>query len=945
MRNIITSVLATLFTTTLFVGVANSQEVNFGPFSGSLNTTVSQGFQVRTEETDCKLIAGSDNTYSAALQGLIGGGANSGNGGCDAKMTSSLGESSKVIGIGSANSDDGNVNFKKGDFTDASSSLSLSYSGSTAEGIGLNFSASGLQNHVLDLNTPTFKQFSSEAKDHLEQNIKLGNAYVSLPMGNTDVTIGKYVQSQGVTALMQIGVNVVNPVSLPIIRAPGTLLKDALLPQAMIGFNTYLGQGISMEGYYQLEQSEVELDAAGAFFGSELLGVGSSSGLLNSSSPGERGSPAFSQYYNLAACAANFTGTWAALAAGNNMLTCTSAEEYANIGSGNTDGGTDIYSYHTTISTAGTGSGAATNSSNTLVEDIADGSAVAGAPLGLGSATNMASGFQTWATLGLHGALQVGSGGAIGAADSVGYANAVWGTGVQAHAITDTEYLAAYRTLAAHGTNYGFGTYSGVVDIKRAVDAKAKDDGQFGLNLSGYADDIGTGVEWGLYYNNSHSNAPRVRMLSITNGYAPHLYGHLLQQTTDALNANTGFNLERANAGAGAPVLNLLESAVAGVAFGPTLCYALIAAIDEGDIPNATHIHDSDTCYNLVRGLNPADGSDTGTNSVARFVGGAVGAMATLGYTNSARFQAYYPEDIQTFGASMATNVGSTTVNVEVAYRPDFPFQIDVADLVNNQLDSSGGSLVQSATIVAGAAASEPAVASLSAKAAAQRWSATPLCDLSSSGNASAEVAGYNYCDGTAEFDAWTLNTNFISFLSPSSPVVQEMGADSGSWLLDLGAVYVPSLDYKQGVVSANHFYSGHDVNQNGCNDTSGTSNALTFYKNALFGTNYCDDAGRAGANDFAVQAKFRGSLTYNNINNSQWNFSPSIAWDHGLSGNAPSSLGGWTEDSYQLGLGASFANQSGMSVALNYTNKLGDNMQNKSKDKDTLSASVSYSF
>jgi hypothetical protein len=325
-------------------------------------------------------------------------------------------------------------------------------------------------------------------------------------------------------------------------------------------------------------------------------------------------------------------------------------------------------------------------------------------------------------------------------------------------------------------------------------------------------------------------------------------------------------------------------------------------------------------------------------------VAGAAGALATLSYTNAARYQAYYPEDIQTIGASLATNVGSTTVNVEIAYRPDYPFQIDVADLVNNQLDSSGGSLVQSATIVAGAGASEPAVASLSAKAAAQRWSAAPLCDLSSSGNASLEMAGYNYCDGTAEFDAWTLNTNFISSLSPSSPIVQEMGADSGFMLLDLGAVYVPSLNYNQGVVSAAHFYAGHDVNQNGCNDTTGTSNALTFYKNALFGTNYCDDEGRAGADDFAVQAKFRGSLTYNNINNSQWNFSPSFAWDHGLIGNAPSSLGGWTEKAYQLGLGASFVNQS-MSVSLNYTNRLGKNMQNKSTDKDTISASVSYAF
>lgn len=944
MRSFTISTLAALLATTLFASIGNAEEINLGPFSGTLTTTVSQGFQIRTEDNDCKLVNGeptlSAGVYTAAEQELIGGSVSTGNGGCDANMTTSLGVSSKTIGIGGANGDDGRVNFKRGDFTDASTSLSFSFAGSTSEGLGLNLSGSGLQNHVLDLNTPTFKQFSNEAKDHLETNLKLGNAYVTLPLGDADITIGKYVQSQGVSALIPIGVNVVNPVSLPIIRAPGTLLKDALLPQAMVGFNAYLGEGISMEGYYQLEQSEVELDAAGSFFGSELLGVGSGDmGILNSAHPGERGSPAFSNYYNFGACADNFAGTWTA---GVNMHACTANEEFANIGTGVTDGNTNLYFYHNSIA-ADAGLADANNLTGTTLEEIADNSVVALSAVG-GNTTNMALGFQAWAIGGVGGAVQVAGAGAIDQPTALGIASATFTGGPHQGTITDTELLTAYQTLGAHGNAYGFGTSYGVVDIKRAPDSKAREDGQFGLNLSGYADDIGTGVEWGLYYNNSHSNAPRVRVLSITNGYAPHLYGQFLQQTTDALNANTGVNFERDN-GVN-PVLDALEAAIGAVAFGPTLCAALVPGLTTGDFVNATHLHDTDLCYNLVRGFNPLDPFVAGTDSTARFIAGAVGAAATLGYTNSARYQAYYPEDIQTFGASIATNIGSTTVNVEVAYRPDFPFQIDVADLINNQIDSTGGSLVQSATIVAGAAAGGAAAATtLATRASDQRWSAMPLCDLSSSGNASLEMANYNYCDGTAEFDAWTLNTNFISFLSPSSPVVQEMGADSGSMLLDLGAVYLPDLNYAQGVVSANHFYSGHDVFQNGCNDSTGTSNALTFAQNTLFGSNYCDDTGRAGADDFSVQAKFRSSLTYNNINNSQWNFSPSLSWDHGLLGNAPSSLGGWTHKAYQLGLGASFANQSGMSVSLNYTNKLGNNMQNKSTDKDTFSASVSYAF
>jgi hypothetical protein len=146
------------------------------------------------------------------------------------------------------------------------------------------------------------------------------------------------------------------------------------------------------------------------------------------------------------------------------------------------------------------------------------------------------------------------------------------------------------------------------------------------------------------------------------------------------------------------------------------------------------------------------------------------------------------------------------------------------------------------------------------------------------------------------------------------------------------------------------HFYSGHDVNQNGCKNVlgdavGGLATVFASQSNALFGTGYCDDAKRSGASDFAVQYKLRTGVTYNNINNSQWSMTPSLSWDHGVEGNAPSSLGGWTEDSYQLGLSLGFANQSGMSIALNYTDRMGEAMQNKNNDKDTVSASLSYAF
>ena len=104
-------------------------------------------------------------------------------------------------------------------------------------------------------------------------------------------------------ALFPIGVNVVNPVSLPILRSPGAQLKDALLPQAMVGLTGYLDGGVTAEVYYQLEQKELELDASGSFFGSDLVGVGNQQGIISSALYNEDTSlPAGMGYHDVATC-------------------------------------------------------------------------------------------------------------------------------------------------------------------------------------------------------------------------------------------------------------------------------------------------------------------------------------------------------------------------------------------------------------------------------------------------------------------------------------------------------------------------------------------------------------------------------------------------------------------------------------------------------------------
>jgi hypothetical protein len=284
---------------------------------------------------------------------------------------------------------------------------------------------------------------------------------------------------------------------------------------------------------------------------------------------------------------------------------------------------------------------------------------------------------------------------------------------------------------------------------------------------------------------------------------------------------------------------------------------------------------------------------------------------------------------------------GGIAANFEVAFRPSYPLQIDITQLTNNLIDSTGGTAVQSLIAYGGATA--PQQAAVANFVGTHQWSPAPICDISSAtGTASVEMSGYAVCDGTAEFDVWTFNTNLAKSYKASDPLVVALGADTAAGLLDIGVVYVPSLDMAQGLVSSGQHYSGVDVYGGGCLDASGTGTVLSFHKNGLFGNNWCEDD--AGPDDFAISYKLRGAATYNNFNNTAWRFTPSFGWNHDLLNNAPSSIGGFVEGRMSYNLGATFALRQ-LSANVNYSSQLGNFNDNKSSDMDYVSATLQYAF
>ena len=88
-------------------------------------------------------------------------------------------------------------------------------------------------------------------------------------------------------------------------------------------------------------------------------------------------------------------------------------------------------------------------------------------------------------------------------ASAAGKTTLIAGPGAQNVGVTLTD-AQINGSLTRLWTQYrGVNNSSGLVSVARAADIEADDSGQYGINLSGYIDDLGSGVEWGLYFNNS----------------------------------------------------------------------------------------------------------------------------------------------------------------------------------------------------------------------------------------------------------------------------------------------------------------------------------------------------------------------------------------------------------------------------------------------------------
>lgn len=169
---------------------------------------------------------------------------------------------------------------------------------------------------------------------------------------------------------------------------------------------------------------------------------------------------------------------------------------------------------------------------------------------------------------------------------------------------------------------------------------------------------------------------------------------------------------------------------------------------------------------------------------------------------DSARILLEYPEDIQVFGFGFNTTALGVNWSGELAYRPDFPFQVDLEDVFfaalqpifpreELQLAPSSGTGGEGALLGPFATATGLPVDQLAGATFTSRRNAIPDFVTAYRGGTPGEVEPGSYVRGFEEFDYWHATGGGTMILGGDNSV---LWADQMVLILEFAASYVPDL-------------------------------------------------------------------------------------------------------------------------------------------------------
>ncbi|MBE8220180.1 MAG: DUF1302 domain-containing protein, partial [Alphaproteobacteria bacterium] len=180
----------------------------------------------------------------------------------------------------SINTDDGRLNFDRGDFTSGTFKLTTEFEASY-ENLTLFARTSAFYDAVLS-DDSSFERtgLSSTGTRSAGSDIDLLDFYLDIDLQPLFIRVGRQVINWGEATFFLGGNSVFNPISVPAFRRPGSEIKEAFLPVEAIYASLALPYDLTLEAYYGT-WNDYDIDVAGTPFGnSDSFELGSRGNLV-----------------------------------------------------------------------------------------------------------------------------------------------------------------------------------------------------------------------------------------------------------------------------------------------------------------------------------------------------------------------------------------------------------------------------------------------------------------------------------------------------------------------------------------------------------------------------------------------------------------------------------------------------------------------------------------
>jgi len=132
---------------------------------------------------------------------------------------------------------------------------------------------------------------SDKAKREVGRDMELLDAYISYDLPTSvpvNIRLGNQVLSWGESTFIQNGINVINPIDVTKFRIPGSELREALRPVPLLSVSLQASDNLTLEGFYQFKQEEMEIDPAGSYFSTkDFVGPGGQYAMIGFGSFGQ----------------------------------------------------------------------------------------------------------------------------------------------------------------------------------------------------------------------------------------------------------------------------------------------------------------------------------------------------------------------------------------------------------------------------------------------------------------------------------------------------------------------------------------------------------------------------------------------------------------------------------------------------------------------------------